>query len=133
MSSPYYFFIPNIRIIFLQSELRLEVNFTAELNDTNSLQFKSLARDVEDSLLPPLRNALPSVSAIDVYGFRPGSVIAQYNIILDANATSVSPSQLQSAVTSAISIGNITGLNVDTSFTPTVQGIPMQLSSLTYQ
>ena len=96
------------------------------------MQFKSLARNVEDSLLPPLRNALPSVLAIDVYAFRSGSVIAQYNIILDANATEVSPSQLQSAVTNVISSGNITGLNVDTSFTPTVEGIMLISYFFTY-
>ena len=48
-----------------QSELRLMINFTADLNNTNSTQFKSLARDVEKALLPPLKRIVPGVVDID--------------------------------------------------------------------
>ena len=99
------------------------VNFTADLNNPNSTQFKSLANDVENALLPPLKKALPSVVDVDVYGFRAGSVIAEYNIVMDPDAPAVNTSQLKSAVTSVISGGNVTGLNVDTSFVPPVIGI----------
>ena len=98
------------------------INFTVELNNTNSTQFKSLAIQVENALLPPLKRSVPDVVDIDVYAFRPGSVIAQYNIVIDPDAPAVNSSQLQSAVTNVISSGNITGLNVDTSFTPSVIG-----------
>ena len=97
------------------------VNFTADLNDSNSQQFKSLASDVENALLPPLKRSLPGVVDVDVYGFRAGSVIAEYDVVMDPDVT-VSTSQLQSAVTAVISNGNVTGLNVDTSFVPPVQG-----------
>ena len=98
------------------------VNFTADLNNPNSTQFKSLANDVENALLPPLKRSLPGVVDVDVYGFRAGSVIAEYNVVMDPDATPVNASQLKSAVADVISSGNITGLNVDTSFVPPVQG-----------
>ena len=107
------------------------INFTVELNNTNSTQFKSLAIQVENALLPPLKRSVPDVVDIDVYAFRPGSVIAQYNIVMDPDAPAVNVSQLQSALTNVISSGNITGLNVDTSFVPPVKGkIEIYLTSL---
>ena len=95
--------------------------FTTALKDTSSPQFKQLATNVKASLLPALKKTLPSVEAIDVYGFEEGSVIAKYNIILNAKA-SVNASDLQSAVETAITSGNMTGLNVNTSYIPTVKG-----------
>ena len=96
------------------------VNFTADLNNPNSTQFKSLANDVENAILPPLKKALPGVVDVDVYGFRPGSVIAEYYIVMDPDAPAVNTSRLQSAVTNVISSGNITGLNIDRSFRPNI-------------
>ena len=66
-----------------------------------------------------MQRVLPVV-AIDVYGFRPGSVIAEYYIIMNPDAPVVNISTLQSAVTNVISSGNLTGLNVDTSFRPNI-------------
>ena len=105
----------------LQSEIRLIMNYTAELNDSSSRQFKSLARNLEDSLLPPLKQKISSVSKITVKSFRSGSVISEYDITMDNTGGSVSVSQLNSAVGSVVASG-VPGLPVDTTYSPTVAG-----------
>ena len=94
------------------------MNFTEELRNKNSSEFKSLARDVETALLPPLKQQIPSVGAIDVYAFKAGSVIAQYNIIMGRDGRSVNVSQIQSALTDVITNGNLTinGKKVDSQY-----------------
>ena len=98
-------------------------NFTEDLTNPESQHFKSLASDVKNGLLPALKEAMPGVVDVDVYGFRPGSVIVEYKIIMDPDAPAVNTEQLKSTVTGVISSGNVTGLNVDTSFKPPVTGI----------
>ena len=111
----------------------MNITFTEDLNNSSSSAFFNLANKVEKALLPPLKKALLAVKKIDVYGFKPGSVVAQYYIITDAD-TSVDASQLQSAITSVVTSGNVTGLNVDTTYVPTLKGIlkvfQMYLSSI---
>ena len=41
-------------------------NFTAALNDTNSAEFKSLAKNIEDALLPALQKVQIEVERIEV-------------------------------------------------------------------
>ena len=97
------------------------MNFTAELNDSTSPQFKSLARNLEDSLLPPIKQKIGSVSKIEVKSFRSGSVITVYDIIMDTSGGNVSLNQLNSAVGSVVASG-FPGLPVDRTFSPTVAG-----------
>ena len=97
------------------------MNYTAELNDSSSRQFKSLARNLEDSLLPPLKQKISSVSKITVKSFRSGSVISEYDITMDNTGGSVSVSQLNSSVGSVVASG-VPGLPVDTTYSPTVAG-----------
>ena len=104
-----------------QSEIRLIMNFTAELNDSTSRQFKSLARSLEDSLLPALKQKISSVSKVVVKSFRSGSVITNYDIIMDNTGGSVSLSQLNIAVGSVVASG-LPGLPVDTTYSSTVAG-----------
>ena len=96
--------------------------FTESLKDSNSDDFKNLKKTVEAKLLPTLRETLPSVVDIDVYAFKRGSTVAEYNIILDDDATAINASTTQSAVQEIISNGNLTSLNVDTSFVPPIEG-----------
>ena len=105
-----------------QSDLRLLINFTTDLNNPNSPQFKSLANAIKATLLPPLKEALPGVVDVNVYAFKEGSVIAEYNIVMDPDAAAVNASRIQSAITRVVSGGNLKELNVDTTFMPHVKG-----------
>ena len=110
-------------INFFQSEMKLQVEFTAELGDTSSSEFKSLATDVEGSLLPELKKTLGAIEAIQVTGFKQGSVIAEYNMIFtDPTAENLNASDVQTAVHTAVTTGNFTGLNVNTTYLPVVEG-----------
>ena len=103
------------------------MNFTDDLSNTTSPQFKSLASSVEVSLLPPLQVSLPSVEGLKVYNFKEGSVIAEYFVIFVDDAV-VNASMIQKSVQDTISSGSIGNLNVDTSYVPTVQSKCLSLS-----
>ena len=96
------------------------MNFTEDLNNASSPQFKSLASTVERSLLPPLKVNLPAVEAVQVYNFKEGSVIAEYFVITAPDAV-VNASMIQKSVQKTISSGSIENLNVDTDFVPSVE------------
>ena len=67
-----------------------------------------------------MKASIPSVQAVDVYGFENGSIVALYNIIMDSTAPAVNVSAMVAAVATAS--GNITSLPIDTSFVPVVEG-----------
>ena len=102
--------------------MKIEAQFTPALNDSSSPQFKALADNVGNSLLVELKKSLP-VEAVQVERFKEGSVIAEYNMIFtDPEAENVNASSVQDAVHSAVKNGNFSGLSVNTTFLPAVEG-----------
>ena len=101
--------------------MKLNLNFTEDLNNPSSTAFKNLAKSVEDALLAPLQKSVQGIAAVEVYGFRSGSVIAEYNIIMNVDAPAVDVSNLQSAVQNVVQSGNLTGLDVDPSHVSTIR------------
>ena len=101
--------------------MKLNLNFTEDLNNPSSTAFKNLAKIVEDALLAPLQKSVQGIAAVEVYGFRSGSVIAEYNIIMNVDAPAVVVSDLQSAVQNVVQSGNLTGLDVDPSYVSTIR------------
>ena len=100
------------------------MNFTEDLNNASSSQFKSLASTIEKGILPKLKEKLSYVEAVSVYEFKEGSVIGLFYVIPKASAT-VNETDLQTAVKNVISSDSseniIPGLKVDTTYEPTVQ------------
>ena len=100
------------------------MNFTEDLNNASSPQFKSLASTIEKGLLPKLKEKLSYVEALSVYEFKEGSVIGLFYVISQASAT-VKETDLQTAVKQVISSDSsdkiIPGLKVDTAYEPTVK------------
>ena len=103
--------------------MKIQETFTEDLNDKNSVKYKSLKSTVESGLTTSLKNSQPAVDKVDVTGFREGSVIADYDIIItDAEAAqNISASDMKSAVDTAITTGNFIGITVNTTYLPHVQ------------
>ena len=97
------------------------MNFTEDLNNASSPQFKSLAQDIEHGVLGAIKSSFPSVEAVEVYDFQEGSVIAKYYIITDPDTAPLDAGNMQTVLQRAISSGSISDLNVDTSYVPVVQ------------
>ena len=95
------------------------MNFTDDLNNASSPQFKSLASTVENGLLPGLQTRIPSVLAVSVYSFKEGSVIASYYVITDPAAV-ITAETMQSAINHTINTDNIPSLTVDKSYAPSI-------------
>ena len=64
-----------------------------------------------------------------MYACRPGSVIAEFNIIMSSKSSSgggkvVDASDIQTSLTNVVTSGNLTvsGVSVDRSFTPNITG-----------
>ena len=100
------------------------MNFTEDLNNASSSQFKSLASTIEKGILPKLKEKLSYVEAVSVYEFKEGSVIGLFYVISEASAT-VNETELQTDLKTLISSDSseniIPGLKVDTTYEPTVQ------------
>ena len=47
-----------------QSEMKMNIEFTEDLNNATSQEFLKLAHKVENALFPPVNEALPAVTAI---------------------------------------------------------------------
>ena len=107
-----------------QSDIRILMNFTEDLNNASSSQFKSLASTIEKGILPKLKERLSYVEAVSVYEFKEGSVIGLFYVISEASAT-VNETELQTDLKTLISSDSseniIPGLKVDTTYEPTVQ------------
>ena len=69
-----------------------------------------------------IKKNLPDVEDVEVTGFKAGSVIAEYNVILKAGVAVLSVSRMQSAINNTIKTGTFIGLTIDTSYIPTVVG-----------
>lgn len=101
--------------------MKMNVEFNEDLNNDTSQAFLKLAHKVEEGLLPPLKKASPAVTAINVYSFKPGSVLAEYRIIMDSHATG-DVSKLQFAIGDIISRSPLTGLGVNRAYVPQITG-----------
>lgn len=104
----------------------MSTKFTPELKNTSSPAFKSLKKDVEDNLGREIKKNMPAVDKIDVYQFRSGSTVADYNIIVtDAKAAeTLNASSVQSAVNTAITSGNLSAsLAVNKTYLPSVEDV----------
>ena len=97
------------------------------MNDPNTSAFKTLAANVKTNVLREIRKHNADVEDVLVTGFREASVIAEYNVILKAGAATVSASTMQSAIENTIKDGSFTGLPVDISYIPTVEGMCFKL------
>ena len=105
-----------------KSTLKIAQEFTADLRNTNSATFQTLASQVKENLLPAIKKNVAGVEDIEVTGFSNGSIVADYNIIMSAGATPVNTSTMQTAVIKTITTGTFTTLAVDTTYRPVVQG-----------
>ena len=104
--------------------MKIQATFTRALQNKSSAQYQNLKTNLENGLETSLKKSQPGIEKVEVTGFRSGSVIADYNIIVtDENAAAnISSDNIQSAVNTAITTGNFSGVAVNTSFIPTVQG-----------
>lgn len=97
------------------------ITFTDDLKNKNSQTFRTTKRKVEDQLKPKILSNVPGSTDVQVYGFEKGSVIAKFNIIMDA-ASTTNTSQAQAGVDKTIQNGTFTGYTVNTTYTSTVEG-----------
>ena len=76
------------------------------------------------ALLPIIQCKFPNVADIQVTGFKNGSVLATYNIVVKNNVPkdSVTASQLGSLVKTSLALGNLSSINADDTFVLTVKG-----------
>ena len=109
-------------VIFFQAEVKLEQPFTPSLNDSYSPEFKNLSQTIKDILLPPMKKIIPQVADLNVTGFKPGSVIAEFDIIMIPNAVFVTEPKIAEAIETILSNDNVTAVKVNTTFTPVVRG-----------
>lgn len=99
--------------------MKLNAKFTLELNDPTSPEFKKLAKRIEDNLQKILKEKYPDIVMVKVFSFKPGSVLAEFQIFVDGEATvgkMIDASVLSSAISSAIKNGLLEELQVDKSF-----------------
>ena len=89
------------------------------------MRYLTLKSNIEAGLEAALQKTQPAIEKVEVTGFRSGSVIADYNIIITSSAAAVNitVSTIKSAVNTAISSGNFSGIPVNKSYTPPVQGM----------
>merc|ERR1712193_411519 len=91
------------------------------MGNTNSTQFKRLAIEVEEAIFKPLQIADPWIVAVDVYGFRKGSVIAQYYIVYSPSMRGVKDARsVERTKDNVFASGNVTDIEFDKSFTSPV-------------
>ena len=111
--------------------MKIQETFTPALQNKSSAKYQSLKSNVESGLETSIKKTQPGVEKVTVTGFRAGSVIADYDIIItDAEAAeNISADTMQSAINSAITTATFTGIAVNTTYLPTVQG----KSSIVYQ
>ena len=104
--------------------MKIQETFTEELKDKSSAKYKSLKSNVESGLETALKQSQPAIEKVEVTGFRAGSVIADFDMIITdtAAAENITANNLQPAVHTAITTGNFTGISVNTTALPTVQG-----------
>jgi len=104
-----------------KSELEMQKTFTRALRNSSSQAFKSLAMEVETSLLSELRRKLTNIEAVKVTAFKNGSIIAEYNMIfIKAAAVALESADIEKVVREMIASGNISALHVNVSYLPVV-------------
>ena len=103
--------------------MKIQETFTPALQNKSSAKYQSLKSNVESGLETSLKKTQPAIDKVDVKGFRIGSVIAYYDIIItDAEAAKdISTSDIKSANDKAITTGAFPGITVNTTYLPDVQ------------
>ena len=112
-----------MNFLLFQAKIKIQDEFTSELTNKSSVKYQSLKSNIESGLKTSLKKIQPAIEHVDVTGFRAGSVIADYHIIvIDANAAeNITTAKMQSAVETAVTTSNFTGIAVNTTFLPQVQ------------
>ena len=94
--------------------MKLSMNFTADLKDPNSKLFKETKAKVESGLAAVKKT--PGVADVIVTGFRSGSVIAEFEVVMKPGEKLPEVSTLEAAVSDAIKNGDFSGLPVDKTY-----------------
>ena len=103
------------------------------MKNASSPEYKDLEEKVVKTLLPELKKKLP-VQDLEVTNFKAGSVIAEYKVIFIVPAAeSVNSSRMETALHSVVSTVNFTGLNVNRTFLPPVQGKTLSTILFTFK
>ena len=86
--------------------------------------FAETASKVEGELLPIIQADVTNVLAITVTGFVNGTVTANFFVVMDENAAKSNNtiSLIRSSITNAITNGNFSTLELDSSFNYTMKG-----------
>ena len=107
--------------------MALDKPYTSELGNTKSPVFLETSTEIENEVLPILQESIDEVVAVKVTRFSNGSIIVDFDIILDAFTEIVVPlTVVKEAITTAIHDGSLDTLNVFRNQPVTVTGCYIQ-------
>ena len=103
--------------------MKIQETFTAELTVKTSQKYLLLKSSIESSMEMALKTEQPAIEKVDLFGFRAGSVLADFDIIVtDAEAAkNITTSNIEAAVHAAITTGYFSGISVNTTYLPSVK------------
>ena len=112
-------------IFLIQSWIEINEKFTSELKYPSSPRYKTLSLELEDILLKSIQAEIPYIVDIQIIAYRGGSIIPEYLIVVDNNAppSSVTTTQVKSAIKSAIKNGKLGSVNLQPLFPILVLGL----------
>lgn len=87
---------------FKVSKLKFEEKFEPEMADTNSVTFKAKAAELEEALYTAVCKRIFGCVDIKVVLILPGSIVVDYNVIIDAEVKNVTVSDVQKVAIEAL-------------------------------
>lgn len=99
--------------------------YSPALDNTSAPEYHRMAIMVESRLFLATKESLTDIVDVRVTGFRPGSIIAEYDIIIDNDTPvdAITSTQVSRVITDAIESGRLDELKPDRSFAIDVEGL----------
>lgn len=101
----------------------MKKEFTPELKNPSSEEFQNLALFFEKQILELANKKETSyITDVIVTGFKQGSIIVEYDIVIANNAPAVGKSDVAEAITEAVENGELDALEPDMDYPIEVKG-----------